>query len=156
MGKFTMVLRTATRLGPLVYAGVKTVAVLMRENPELARYGQDLLDRFGRARTGHSRTERLRRSVALLRTQAETRLAEARDPDETLQAERWLAQAARLDDAIDLISIRRGRQRTRDAAAVEVRVEELFAEIFTAAIQHGASAGGTSTVEVVDPPRPTD
>lgn len=142
MGKFSMVLRTATRLGPLVYAGVKTVAVLMRENPELARYGQDLLDRFGRARSGRSRTERLRRSVALLRSQAETRLAEAREPDETLQAERWLAQAARLDDAIDLIAIRRGRQRSRDAAAVEERVEELFADIFTATVRYRAELDG--------------
>lgn len=138
MGKFATILRTATRLGPFVYAGVKGVAALMRDNPELARQGQDLLDRFRHARSTRSRPQRLRQSVALLRSQAQTRLAESRDVGETLQAERWLAQADRLDDAVELMTIHRGRRQARDAAAVEARIEELFAEIFTAAIEHGA------------------
>lgn len=147
MGKISLILRTATRLGPLVYAGVRTVAVLMRENPELARYGQDLLDRFGQARTARSRPERLRQSVDLLRSQAQLRLADARNPEETRQAERWLGQTDRLDDAIGLLAIHRGRQRSRDATAVEARVDELFAEIFTAAIRHDAPAGDVPQLE---------
>ncbi|MEE6283004.1 hypothetical protein [Georgenia sunbinii] len=141
MGKISVILRTATRLGPFVYAGVKGVAALMRDNPELARYGQDLLDRFNGARSGRSRPDRLRRSVALLRTQSQARLAEAEDPAETAQAQRWLAQADRLDDAVELMAIHRGRRQARDAAAVEARVEELFAEIFASSIQYRADRG---------------
>ena len=149
MGKISLILKTATRLGPLIYPAVKGAASLMRDNPDLARHGQDLLDRFNRARSARSRPERLRQSVALLRSQAQSRLSQAREPAETHQAERWLTQADRLDDAVELITIHRGRQQARDAAAVEARIEELFAEIFTAAIERGVAVDGQRRI---DPP----
>ncbi|HLV05824.1 hypothetical protein [uncultured Georgenia sp.] len=137
MGKVRTIIRAAAKFGPVVYPAVKKAAEMLRDNPELARQGQQLLDRFAKARSARSRPESLRRSVVVLRGQAERALATARTPDEVARAEGWLAQADRLDSAIDLMAIHDRKRQAQDAAAVEDRVEELFAQIFTALVEQG-------------------
>src|SRR5699024_7570717 len=110
-------------------------------NPELARQGQQLVERFARARSARSRPEGLRRSVRVLRAQAERALAGARTAQEVTRAEGWLAQADKLDSAIDLMSLRDRKAQAKDAAAIEARVEELFAAIFTALVEQDPGPG---------------
>lgn len=137
MGKVTAILRAAAKFGPVVYPVVKKGAAMLRDNPELARHGQQLVDRFAKARSARSRPESLRRSVTVLRGQADRALATARTPEEVTRAEGWLSQADKLDGAIDLMGVHDRKAQAKDAAAIEARVEELFAQIFTALVEGG-------------------
>jgi hypothetical protein len=141
-------LKTAARLGPVAYPVVKKLVEVVRKNPEAAKVAQDLLDRFTKARAARSRPESLRRSVGVLRTQAQQLLTRADTPEEVAQAERWLGQADRLDAAIHLLTIHTGKQQQRDARAVEQRLDELFAEIFAATM--GEAQDGRQTTRRVE------
>lgn len=136
-------LKTAARLGPVAYPAVKKLIEVVRKNPELTTVAQDLVDRFAKARAARSKPESLRRSVAVLRSQAQRLLAKADTPAETAQAERWLDQADRLDSAVDLLGIHSGRQQQRDAKVIEKRIDELFAQVFTATM--GEAKDGRQT-----------
>ncbi|TNC17192.1 hypothetical protein FHE66_11775 [Georgenia sp. 311] len=135
MGKVTAIVKAAARFGPVVYPVVKKGAVMLRENPELASQVQRLLNGLSKARAARSRPEGLRRSVAVLRGQAQRALAGADTPAEAARAEGWLLQADKLDSAIDLMALHDRKGQTADAAAIEARVEELFAQIFTALVK---------------------
>ncbi|QDB79086.1 hypothetical protein FE251_06655 [Georgenia wutianyii] len=135
MGKVTAIVKAAARFGPVVYPVVKKGAVMLRENPELASQVQRLLNGLSKARAARSRPEGLRRSVEVLRGQAQRALAGADTPAEAARAEGWLLQADKLDSAIDLMSLHDRKAQTADAAAIEARVEELFAQIFTALVR---------------------
>lgn len=135
MGKVTAIIKAAAKFGPVAYPAVKKVAGMLRDNPELARHGQQLVDRFAKARSARSPREGLRRSVGVLRGQAERALATARSPQDVTRAEGWLAQADKLDGAIDLMAVHDRKAQEADAAAIEARVEDLFAQIFTALVE---------------------
>ncbi|WP_454083501.1 hypothetical protein [Georgenia sp. Marseille-Q6866] len=135
MGKVTMVLKAAAKFGPVVYPVVKKGAAMLRENPELAKQAQRILDGLTKARASRSRPEGLRRSVDVLRGQAQRALATASSPEDVTRAEGWLAQADKLDGAIELMALHDRKGQTTDAAAIEARVEELFAQIFTALVE---------------------
>jgi len=135
MGKVTAIVKAAARFGPVVYPVVKKGAVMLRENPELASQVQRLLNGLSKARAARSRPEGLRRSVAVLRGQAQRALAGADTPADAARAEGWLLQADKLDSAIDLMALHDRKGQTTDAAAIEARVEELFAQIFSALVQ---------------------
>lgn len=135
MGKVTAILKVAAKFGPVVYPAVKKGAAMLRENPELARHGQQLVDRFAKARSARSRPEGLRRSVAVLRGQADRALASARTPEQVTRAEGWLSQADKLDGAIDLMTLHDRKAQAKDAAAIEERVEQLFAQMFSALVE---------------------
>ncbi len=137
MGKVTAILKAAAKFGPVVYPVVKKGAAMLRDNPELARHGQALVDKFARARSARSRPESLRRSVVVLRGQADRALATARTPQDVTRAEGWLSQADKLDGAIDLLALRDRKAQATDAAAIEARVEQLFAEMFAALVEGG-------------------
>lgn len=142
MGKVTAIIKAAAKFGPVIYPVVRKGAAMLRDNPELAKQGQRLVDGFTKARAARSRPESLRRSVEVLRGQAQRALATATAPEDVARAERWLGQADKLDGAINLMAIHDRKQQARDAAAIEERVEELFAEIFTAMVQDGSAEGG--------------
>lgn len=135
MGKVTMILKAAAKFGPVVYPVVKKGATMLRENPDLARQAQRILDGLTKARAARSRPEGLRRSVDVLRGQAQHALATATAPEDVTRAEGWLAQADKLDGAINLMALHDRKAQAADAAAVEARVEELFAQIFTALVE---------------------
>lgn len=135
MGKVGMIIKAAAKFGPVAYPAVKRVASMLRDNPELAKQAQKVVDGFAKARSARSRPESLRRSVGVLRAQAQRALSAATTPDDVARAEGWLAQADKLDGAIDLMSVHDRKAQTKDADAVESRVEELFAQIFTALVQ---------------------
>jgi len=130
-----MIIKAAAKFGPVVYPLVKKGAVMLRENPELAKQAQRIVDGLTKARAARSRPESLRRSVAVLRGQAERALAAAGTPAEVTRAEGWLAQADKLDGAIELMALHDRKGQSADAAAIEARVEELFAQIFTALVE---------------------
>lgn len=135
MGRVSMIIKTAAKFGPVVYPLVKKGAVMLRENPELAKQVQKVVDGLTKARAARSRPESLRRSVAVLRGQAERALAAAQTPEEVTRAEGWLTQADKLDGAIELMALHDRKGQNTDAAAIEARVEELFAQIFTALVE---------------------
>ncbi|MFC4556435.1 hypothetical protein [Georgenia faecalis] len=128
-------LKTAARLGPVAYPAVKKAVEVIKKNPELARTAQDLVDRFTKARAARSRPENLRRSVGVLRSQAQHLLSRADTPQEAARAQRWLLQADRVESAIGLIGIHSGKQQQRDAARIQKRIDELFGEILTATME---------------------
>lgn len=135
MGRVSMIIKAAARFGPVVYPVVKRGATMLRENPELALQAQRVIDRFAKARSARSRPESLRRSVDVLRGQAQRALSAASRPTDVTRAEGWLVQADKLDGAIDLMSVHDRKAQARDAAAIEARVEELFAQIFSALVE---------------------
>lgn len=135
MGKVTTILKAAAKFGPVIYPVVKKGAAMLRDNPELARHGQQLVEKFAKARSARSRPEGLRRSVGVLRGQADRALAAARTPEDVVRAEEWLTQADKLDGAIDLMALHDRKAQVADAAAIEARVEQLFAQIFTALVE---------------------
>lgn len=139
MGRVTAIVKAAAKFGPVVYPLVKKGAVMLRENPELAKQVQKVVEGLTKARSARSRPESLRRSVAVLRGQAERALAAAENPAEVTRAEGWLAQADKLDGAIHLMSLHDRKAQAQDAAAIEARVEELFAQIFTALVKQDGS-----------------
>ncbi len=142
MGKVTAIIKAAAKFGPVIYPAVKKGAAMLRDNPELARQGQQLLDRFAKARSSRSRSESLRRSVDVMRGQAHRALTSAATAEDVARAEGWLAQADKLDGAIDLMAVHDRKAQARDAAAIEARVEELFAQIFTALVEEDGPARG--------------
>lgn len=135
MGKVTAIVKAAAKFGPVVYPLVKKGAAMLRDNPEAAKQVQRVIDGLTKARNARSRPEGLRRSVDVLRGQAQRALATASSADEVTRAEGWLAQADKLDGAIELMALHDRKGQTADAAAIEARVEELFAQIFTALVE---------------------
>lgn len=135
MGKVTAIVKAAAKFGPVVYPLVKKGAAMLRDNPEAAKQVQRVIDGLTKARNARSRPEGLRRSVDVLRGQAQRALATASSAEEVTRAEGWLAQADKLDGAIELMALHDRKGQTTDAAAIEARVEELFAQIFTALVE---------------------
>ncbi|MEE6273233.1 hypothetical protein [Georgenia wangjunii] len=127
-------LKTAMRLGPVAYPLVKKALEAARNNPELLRVGEDLLNRFTKARASRSKPESLRRSAAVLRAQAQRLRAAATSPEDLARAERWLRQVDKVEAGIDLMAVHTGKKQHRDAAIIEKRVDALFAEILTATV----------------------
>lgn len=125
----------AQRVGPGALQAVKALGPVIAANPDALRQARELLDRAVAAQRSRTSDERLRRSVALLRQEALRLEAEAVEPGDKERAAEWLRRTDGLAGAIALLEVHRGAQRRADVARLRRRVDVLFAEVFTAAVE---------------------
>lgn len=129
--------RLATQAGPRVLPAVKAAAPLIAQNPQTGARAKSLVDDVLRARRARSRPERLRRTIEQLHTEALRQQGATSDPEIKERSVEWVRRLDSLAGAVALLEARRGAHRSEAVHDIEQHVDELFAEIFTAAVEDG-------------------
>lgn len=138
---FTQTLfRLAARAGPRVLPAVKAAAPLIAQSPQAGERARSLVDGMVRARRARSKPERLRRTIEQLRTEALRQQGSASGPEVKERSVEWIRRLDSLAGAVALLVARSGADRSEDAQQIEKHVDELFADIFTAAVEDGGAA----------------
>ena len=129
--------RLAAQAGPRVLPAVKAAAPLLAQNPQARARAKSLLDGVLRARRARSKPERLRRTIEQLRSEALRQQGATSDPDIEERSAEWVRRLDSLAGAVALLEARRGAEWSGSVHDIEKHVDELFAEIFTAAVEDG-------------------
>jgi hypothetical protein len=129
-----LVLGVARAVGPKAALTLKKAGPRLVGDPELRQELATLAGAVQRAAKRRTRAQRLGAMLAAIEDQAASMAATAESATEKARATGWADRAVVLLGMLDLIAVRRGRDRRADLHRLQDEVDQLYADVFGAVV----------------------